>query len=181
MVSKVELDLLEEIDLHGPEGSPEEESGGKGKLWRYLKWLIRKKLAVASLLLAFSGIVGISLLIFLEEKDSGTNRGIELAEVRPIHDSVENLNDFLVDFKDEHGHYRVLVCDIAIMMNPDKKILGNKSELRKKAYNALKNKSTHVLTSPRAYNTIKKEIRDELNGLLGGGIKEIYFTKFMIL
>jgi flagellar basal body-associated protein FliL len=67
------------------------------------------------------------------------------------------------------------------MMNPDKNISGNKSELRKKVYNALKNKGTNMLTSSRSYSTIKKEIQDELNGLLGGGIKEVYFTKFMVL
>jgi flagellar basal body-associated protein FliL len=181
MVRKVELDLLEERDLHGSEGPLEEESGKKGKVWRSLKWLIRKKFVVASLLLAFSGIVGISLLIFPTGKDQSNNHGIEFTEVRPIPDTVENLDSFLVNLKDEHGHYRVLVCDIAIMMNPDKKIPGDKSELRKKAYNALKNKGAYALTSSRAYSTIKKEVRDELNGLLGGGIKEIYFTKFMIL
>jgi flagellar basal body-associated protein FliL len=67
------------------------------------------------------------------------------------------------------------------MINPDKNISGDKSELRKKVYNVLKNKGTDVLTSSRSYSTIKKEIQDELNGLLGGGIKEVYFTKFMVL
>ncbi len=179
MVRKVELDLLEEIDLHSPES--EGEAGKREKGWRLLKWLIRKKFIAVSLLLAFSGIVGISLLIFPVGKDSGKNHGIEFTEVRSINDNVENLDSFFVDLKDEHGHYRVLVCDIAIMMNPDIKISGNKSELRKKVYNALKNNGTHVLTSSRAYSTIKKEIQDELNGLMGGGIKEIYFTKFMVL
>jgi len=181
MVRKVELDLLEEIDLHGPEGPLEEEPGKNGKVWRSWKWLIKKKVIVASLLFAFSGLVGISLLLFPAGKDSRNDHGIEFTEVRPIHDDVENLESFFIDLKDEHGHYRVLVCDIAIMMNPDKKISGDKTELRKKTYNALKNKGTYVLTSSRAYSTIKKEIRDELNGLLGGGIKEVYFTKFMVL
>ena len=181
MVSRVELDLLEEIDLHDPEGPPEGGSGEKGKVWKYLKWLMRKKFVAASVILVFLGIVGISLLIFPEGKDSGKNHGIEFTEVKPINDNLENLDNFLVDFKDEQGHYRVLVCDITIMMNPDKKILGNKSELRKRTYNTLKNKGTYVLTSSSAYSTIKKEIQDELNGLLGGGIKEVYFTKFMIL
>jgi flagellar basal body-associated protein FliL len=181
MVRKVELDLLEERELHGPEDPLEEESGKKGKVWRSLKRLIRKKIVIASLLLAFSGIVGISLLLLPAGKDAGIDHSKELTEVRPIYDNVENLDSFLVDLKDEHGQYRVLVCDITITMNPDKKISGNKSELRKKAYNALKNKGAYVLTSSKTYSTIKKEIQDELNGLLGGGIKEIYFTKFMIL
>ncbi|HVO65620.1 MAG TPA: flagellar basal body-associated FliL family protein [Syntrophales bacterium] len=170
---------MEEKDSRGPEGTLEEQSGGK--VWRSLKWLMRKKFVAASLLAAFLGIAGVFLLIFSTEKDSGTNRGVELTDVRPIHDTIENLNNFLVDLKDERGHYRVLVCDIAIMMNPDKKISGDKSELRKKAYNTLKNRGAHVLTSSSAYSTIKKEIRDEFNGLVGGGIKEVYFTKFVIL
>lgn len=181
MVRKVELDLLEETDIHGPEGPLEGEAGKREKWWRLLRWLIRKKFIVGSLLLAFSGIVGISLLIFPAGKDSSKNHGIEFTEVRSINDNVENLDGFFVDLKDEHGHYRVLVCDIVIMMNPDKKISGDKSELRKRAYNALKNKGTHVLTSSKAFSTIKKEIQDELNRLLGGGIKEVYFTKFMVL
>jgi flagellar basal body-associated protein FliL len=181
MVRKVELDLLEETDIHGPEGPLEGEAGKREKWWRLLRWLIRKKFIVGSLLLAFSGIVGISLLIFPAGKDSGKNHGIEFTEVRSINDNVENLDGFFVDLKDEQGHYRVLVCDIVIMMNPDKKISGDKSELRKRAYNALKNKGTHVLTSSKAFSTIKKEIQDELNRLLGGGIKEVYVTKFMVL
>jgi flagellar basal body-associated protein FliL len=181
MVRKVELDLLEETDIRGPEGPLEGEAGKREKWWRLLRWLIRKKFIVGSLLLAFSGIVGISLLIFPAGKDSGKNHGIEFTEVRSINDNVENLDGFFVDLKDEQGHYRVLVCDIVIMMNPDKKISGDKSELRKRAYNALKNKGTHVLTSSKAFSTIKKEIQDELNRLLGGGIKEVYFTKFMVL
>ena len=179
MVRKVELDLLEEIDLHGPEG--EGEAGKREQGWRLLRWLIRKKFIAASLLLAFSGIVGIFLLIFPAGKDSGKNHGTEFTEVRSINDNVENLDSFFVDIKDEQGRYRVLVCDIAIMINPDKNISGNKSELRKKVYNVLKNKGTDALTSSRSYSTIKKEIQDELNGLLGGGIKEVYFTKFMVL
>ena len=181
MVRKVELDLLEEIDFHDPESPLEEGTGKRGKGWRLLRWLIRKKIIAASLLLAFSGIVGISLLILPVGKDSRSNHGIEFKEVRSIHDNVENLESFYIDLKDEQGHYRVLICDIAIMMDPDKKISGNKSELRKKTYSALKNKGTYVLTSSRAYSTIKKEIQDELNGLLGGGIKEVYFTKFVVL
>ncbi len=181
MVRKVELDLLEEIDLHGPEGTLEEGAGKRGKGLRLLRWVIRKKFIAASMLLVFSVVVGISLLIFPAGKDSGKDQSIEFAEVRSINDNVENLENFFIDLKDENGHYRVLVCDIAIMMNPDKKISGDKSELRKKAYNALKNKGRHVLTSSRAFSTIKKEIQDELNGLLGGGIKEVYFTKFIVL
>jgi flagellar basal body-associated protein FliL len=182
MVRKVELDLLEESNLPGPEGPPkDEEPAINGKGWRSLKWLTRKKIIIAALLFTFSGIVGVSLLIVTAKKDSRIDYGAELTEVRSVYDTIENLDNFAIDLKDSNGHYRVLVCDIAIVMNPDKKISENKLEMRNKAYNALKNKGKYILTSPKAYRTVKKEIRDELDGLLGGGVKEIYFTKFILL
>ena len=181
MVSKVELDLLEEIDVQSSEGPSEEKPGKQGSIRRVIKRITGKKLAISALLLATAGLVVISWQFFSPAKHSGMNRGLEIAEVRPINGTVENLNNFLVDIRDDHGRYRVLVCDIVIAMQPDKKVSGNMSELRKKAYNTLKNKGAYVLTSSNAYGTIKKEVQDELNGFLGGGIKEIYFTKFMIL
>ena len=182
MVRKVELDLLEESDLPGPEGPlVEEEPAKNGKRWRSPKWLTRKNIIIAALLFTFSSIVGVSLLLFTGKKDSRIDYGTELAEVRSVYDTIENLDNFAIDLRDNNGQYRVLVCDIAIVMNPDKKISGNTLEMRKKAYNTLKNKGKYILTSSKAYRTVKKEIRDELDGLLGGGVKDIYFTKFILL
>jgi flagellar basal body-associated protein FliL len=182
MVRKVELDLLEESDLPGPKGALQEEEPVKnGKGWRSLKWLTRKKIIISALLFTFSGIVGISLVIVTAKKDARIDYGAELTEVKLVYETIENLDNFTIDLRDSNGNYRVLVCDIAIVMNPDKKISENTLEMRKKAYNALKNKGKYILTSSKAYRTVKKEIRDELDGLLGGGVKEVYFTKFILL
>jgi flagellar basal body-associated protein FliL len=101
--------------------------------------------------------------------------------VRSIPENIETLDNFIIDLKDEHGHYRVLVCDITLVMNPDKSISGNKMDARKKTYDALRNKGKYALISSQSYSIIRKELRDELDRLLGGGIKEVYFTKFVLL
>ena len=148
---------------------------------KWLEMADRKKLIVAAILFTFFCVVGVSLMIFPARNDSHIDSGRELAEVRPIPENVETLDNFIVDLKDEQGHYRVLVCDITIVMNPDKNISANKLDTRKKAYDALKNKGKYALISSKSYSIVKKEIQDELDRLLGGGIKEVYFTKFMLL
>jgi len=182
MVRKVELDLFEEGHLPGLDAPLKEEEPVKnGKGWRSLKWLTKKKIILAAILFFFSGIVGVSLLMFSEKKDTRVDHSAEFTEVRSIHENIENLDSFVIDLRDEHGNYRVLVCEIAIVVNKDKKISANKVEMRNMAYNALKKKGKYVLTSSKAYSAIKKELRDELDGLLGGGVKEVYFTKFILL
>ena len=83
-----------------------------------------------------------------------------------------SLDNFIVDLKDEQGHYRVLVCDITIVMNPDKNISANKLDERKKAYDALKNKGKYVLVLSKSYGIVEKEMRNELDRVMGGGIKK---------
>ena len=182
MVRKVELDLLEEGDLPGLDAPrKEEEPVKRGKDWRSLQWLTKKKIILAAILFSFSGIVGVSLLMFSVKEDTRVDHGTEFTEVKAIHENIENLDSFVIDLRDEQGNYRVLVCEISIVMNQDKKNSASKVEMRNKAYNALKNKGKDVLTSSKAYSAIKKELRDELDGLLGGGVKEVYFTKFILL
>jgi len=182
MVTKVELDLLELGDSQNPEEPQGEEGPVKDeKRWRQFTWMTRKKIIIAAILFTFSGIVGVSLLLFPGKKVSHVDYSAELAEIRPVYENSENLDNFTIDLKDDNGKYRVLICDIAIVLNPDKKLSENKLDVRKKAYDALKNKGKYILTSSKAYRTIKKEMRDELDGLLGGGVKEVYFTKFILL
>ena len=179
MVRKVDLDLLEELDVPGTEGPHEEgETAGRKKGW---KWLTRKKLIVAAVLFTFFCVIGISLMIFSAKNESHIDSARELIEVSSIPENIETLDDFIIDLTDEHGHYRVLVCDITIVMNPDKNISANKLDTRKKAYDALKNKGKYALISSKSYSIVRKEMRDELERVLGGGIKEVYFTRFMLL
>jgi flagellar basal body-associated protein FliL len=179
MVRKVDLDLLEELDIPGTESLHEDgDTTGRKKGW---KWLTRKTLIVTAILFTFSCIVGVSLMVFSARKDSHIDSERELVEVRSIPENIETLDNFIIDLRDEHGNYRVLVCDMALVMNPDKSISENKLDARKKAYDALKNKGKFALMSSKSYSIVRKELRDELDRLLGGGIKEVYFTKFMLL
>jgi flagellar basal body-associated protein FliL len=180
MVSKVELDLLEETDTPiagGP--SDENEPAEKGKFQNFFARMTRRKIVGGCILVAFSCIVVVSLLVFSGSEQSRVSLDTPRADVtllRPI----ENLDSFIIDLSDEHGHYKVLVCDIAIEVEPGKRMGENKAEVRKKIYNALKDKSMYILKTA-GYHTIKREMRDELNRIMGGGIQEVYFTKFVIL
>jgi flagellar basal body-associated protein FliL len=179
MVRKVDLDLLEELDVPRADDPHEgEEAKGSKRGW---KWLTRKKLIVTSILFSFFCVIGVSLMIFPARDDSHIDAGKEFAEVRSIQENIETLDNFIIDLTDERGHYRVLVCDITLVMNPDKSISGNKLDARKKAYEALRNKGKYALISSKSYSIVRKEMRDELDRLLGGGIREVYFTKFMLL
>jgi flagellar basal body-associated protein FliL len=145
------------------------------------KWLSRKKLIVTTILFTFFCVIGISLMTIPARNNSHIDSEREFAEVKSIPENTETLDNFIIDLTDEHGHYRVLVCDITIVMNPDKNISANKLDTRNKAYDALKNKGKYALISSKSYSIVRKEMRDELDRLLGGGIKEVYFTKFMLL
>lgn len=180
MVSKVELDVLEETDTPIAEGPTDEnEPAKKGRLQGFFAWMTRKKIIGAAILFGVSCIVGIFLLVFTAGEKPRVDLDTLHTDVKSLR-VIENLDSFIIDLSDEHGHYRVLVCDIAIEVDPGKGIGENKAEVRKKTYNALKSKSAFVLKTA-GYNSMKKEMRDELNRILGGGIREVYFTKFVIL
>ncbi|MGZ3580047.1 MAG: flagellar basal body-associated FliL family protein [Syntrophales bacterium] len=179
MVRKVDIDLLEELDVPRADDPHEGEEAEERK--RGWKWLTRKKLIVTAILFSFFCVIGVSLLIFPAKNDSYIDPAKEFAEVRSVQENIETLDNFIIDLTDEQGRYRVLVCDITLVMNPDKSISGNKLDARKKAYDALRNKGKYALTSSKSYGIVRKEMRDELDRLLGGGIKEVYFTKFILL
>lgn len=178
MVRKVDIDLLEELDIPAPEGPLEEEKAGRKKGW---KWLTGKKFVATAIVFSFLCVIGVSLMIFPVRDKSHIESERELVEVRPISENIEALDNFIIDLKDEQGHYRVLVCDITLVMNPDKSLTVNKLDARKKTYDALRTKGRYALVSSKSYSIMRKELRDELDHLLGGGIKEVYFTKFVLL
>ena len=180
MVRKVELDLLEEADIPAPEGQGEENKPvQKRRLRDFFARMTKRKIIGAAFLVAVSCIGGISLLMFSAEEKSPVENTTVHPDARLFH-AMENLDNFIVDLSDEDGNYRVLVCDIAIEVSPERRIGGNKEEVRKKTYNALKNKAKYALKAT-GYNTIKKEMRDEMDKIMGGGVKEVYFTKFVLL
>ncbi|MGO9137365.1 MAG: flagellar basal body-associated protein FliL [Syntrophales bacterium] len=179
MVRKVDIDLLEKLDIPGAEGPLEGgETAGRKKGW---KWLKGKKIIVTAILFTFLCVMGISLMIFPARDNSHIDSEREIVKASPIAENIETLDNFMIDLQDEQGHYRVLVCDITLVMDPDKSISGKKLDARKKTYDALRNKGKFALVSSKSYSIIRKELRDELDRLLGGGIKEVYFTKFVLL
>lgn len=66
----------------------------------------------------------------------------------------------------------MLVFDVTIAMSPDKNISANKLDRRKKAYNVLKNDGKYVLVLSKSYGIVGKEMWNELDRLMGGGIKK---------
>ena len=74
----------------------------------------------------------------------------------------------------------MLVCDITIVMNPDKNISTNKLDTRKKAYDALNNKGKYAPVTSKSYSIVRKEMRDELGRPLDRAIKEVYFYKIYV-
>jgi flagellar basal body-associated protein FliL len=85
-----------------------------------------KKIILAAILFFFSGIVGVSLLMFSVKKDARVDHSTEFTEVRSIHENIENLDSFVIDLRDEHGNYRVLICEITVVVNQDKKFQQTK-------------------------------------------------------
>ena len=66
MVRKLDLDLLEGLDVPGTEG-PHEEGEAAGRKFGW-KWLIRKKLIIAAVLFIFF-VVGVSLMMLPARND----------------------------------------------------------------------------------------------------------------
>ncbi|MGZ3634378.1 MAG: hypothetical protein ACXWMO_00005, partial [Syntrophales bacterium] len=62
MVRKVDIDLLEELDVPRADDPHEGEEAEERK--RGWKWLTRKKLIVTAILFSFFCVIGVSLLIF---------------------------------------------------------------------------------------------------------------------
>ncbi len=181
MVRKVELDLMEVAGPAQPEESPAEETVKRKRFRELWKRVATKKIMIAAAAVIFSGIVGISLLIFSTGEKTGLENSTALPEIGVARNNIENLEGFIVDINDEHGGYRVLVCDLAVEMAPNKSLSENRLLMRKKTYEALKNKGRYILKSASGYSVIKKEMKDELDRILGGGVKEVYFTKFVLL
>jgi len=86
-----------------------------------------------------------------------------------------------VDLKDEHGNYKVLVCDIALETSANAEI-SNGDVVRNVIYKTLKAKTIAGLTAATAKKVLKKELGAELDKALGGKIiKEVYFTRFTLM
>ncbi len=91
--------------------------------------------------------------------------------------------DFSIDLKDARGRYRFLQCDVtlefheAVELTEDRKV-----EIRKVIYLAAKKKGPEWIASPESGKRFKKDVREELRGILGeGALKDIYVTRYVLI
>ncbi|MDI6688762.1 MAG: flagellar basal body-associated FliL family protein [Desulfobacterales bacterium] len=107
----------------------------------------------------------------------------------------EYFNDFIVNLKDdrkpvcrnEQGTVkkdRILVCDVVVELNQGMKMPQERIRLRKIIYNTLKEYNTFKEPSDlhEIRRILKEKIKISLNNFISDEIiKDVYFTKFMLL
>ncbi|MDI9571140.1 MAG: flagellar basal body-associated FliL family protein [Pseudomonadota bacterium] len=94
------------------------------------------------------------------------------------------LSDFFVEVRDGEGKARILHCSVVLDIGgtgrgdlPERQV-----EMRKAIYRILGKRSVAVLLSPEERKSLKKDINEALNTLLGEGtVKGVYFEKYAIL
>ncbi len=98
---------------------------------------------------------------------------------------LSSVNDFVVPVMDETGEERALVCDVTVELT-DKQYQDNIKinivDIRNVIFNAIKKRTVPILLQSQERTVLKEEISAELIKYLGKySIKQIYFTKFMVL
>jgi len=170
MAHKAKLDILDiEAEIEA-----EKRKEASPKRWGY-----RKILFIGGSVLVC--VVGVSLWIHLTGKEVPRHRDIAKREQISLK-NIARLGGFVIDFEDDGGRYRVLMCDIALTLDKDGdvKSIENRVDVRSTIYKTAKRKGCALLRLPK--DLLKKEINTELNNLLGEGtVKTIYFTEFVIL
>ena len=91
--------------------------------------------------------------------------------------------DFSIDLKDARGRYRFLQCDVTIEFHEAVELTEDrKVEIRRVIYLAAKKKGPEWIASPDSGKQFKKDVREELRGILGGGaLKDIYVTRYVLI
>jgi len=183
MPEKVVVDILEpESPPTVAEGdaTPEESVSDGGGTWRM------EKLAAAGFLILL--VVSICSFVLWEhlrdapaakttppEKASGVG-----AAVPP---KFADLEGFVVDVRDGEGNIRILLCGLALEMEGVQPTSANTgAEIRLAVYEALRSSNVETLMTSDGKNGLKKEIAETLAKKFGGaGIRDVYFTKFVVL
>lgn len=183
MAEKAELDILE-IELPVPEGGQDggvPPEGGDDSGERRGSLLRKGLLGALILILCTAGIV--SWLYFGAGRDD--KAGKEQAGISGASGArFVSLEHFMVNLRDGQGNYRVLVCDVVLEMNPGWETAGDRSpDLRKIIYRTVRTNVDPILQkSAKIRRQILKEIEKNVNGTLGeGAIRQVYFTKYMLL
>jgi flagellar basal body-associated protein FliL len=94
------------------------------------------------------------------------------------------LDGFVVDVKGDGGNIRVLICDLVLEPVHGQAVKGVESriDIRQTIYRILRAREVAQLMAPEGRSALKKEIQAEMIRLLGDGkVKDVYFTRYMVL
>lgn len=94
-----------------------------------------------------------------------------------------NFDEFSIDLKDRQGRYRFLICDLILELGKDFRLTGDRRvDIRKAIYATAKKNGDDLLKSSEAQKIFKREVKGQLNQLLGEDtVQEVYITKFTLL
>jgi len=191
MARKAKLDILEihndqqPTDLESlppPELEPE-------SLPQPLKTRLHKKLIVTCVIVTSVCIIA-GGGVFFWMKAGKRNTASLSDKPRPVavtdvtRHNVANLDNFVIDYRDQGDTIRIAIFALAVELNePVKKdVVENQVKLRGDIYTLSKRRSLGSLFSPEGRETLKSEIAVELDKRLGAGVvKAVYFAKFYIL
>ncbi len=182
MVRKVKLDLLE-IDPQeltrgeiGTDHEPVSEEARPVGIWARFG-----KIAVAGSLLFL--IFSIGLTVWYHSAKKIKPRVSESpAPAAFARDTLEHFGNFAIDYKDAQGNYKVLLCDVALELNPGAKLVQETADTRKVIYRTLQAKTIETITVAKGKKALKKELEAELDKSMGGKVvKQVYFTRFTLM
>ena len=192
MARKAKLDILEihtedqPVDQE-PEQLPEHDTGNQQhqplKARLHKKWVITCVIVIGVCFIAGGGILfragtGKKNIASMSDKQ----HPVAVADV--MRHNVANLDNFVIDYREQGGTVRIAIFALAVELNePVKKdAVENQVDLRGDIYMLSKKRTIGSLLSPEARGTLRNEIAAELDKRLGtGAVKAVYFTKFTIL
>ena len=189
MIEKVKLDLLTDLEatsvatVADVEKEASEFQGKPARWYTSRQFLLLTLLGVTILAISLS-VLGTFLWI-KDQKEKAAARQRKEAEAQVAHTaSVVNLNDFMINIKDSKGNLRILVCDVALQLAPNRggPDMDKRVDIRNIIYVAAKGRTTDWWQSSEESHNLKKEIYNRLNALLGAGtVTEVNFTKMEVL
>jgi flagellar basal body-associated protein FliL len=186
MAKKVTLDTLDieetSVSLRGePEGVKTEEYKPPIR-WFASMWF---RASCIAFLMVFC-IIGLSSWWISSKKPVPSVAAQKVLGPAPSQGikSIEFMNDFFIPLKVDKEDQRIMMFDLAFELNTGQQglFMGNMVRIRSSIYQMVSKKTVNVVLSPRSMNLLRDEIMTELEYYLGKGtIKNIYFTKYIVL
>ena len=209
MARRVDLDLLEQDEMTAPpqdappasgtepEQAPEVRASLRfrfrnllqktlGRLkrpdvpfnWKsLLTWKVLVPAGAAVVLLVSASVV----YVLSQKQEAAEQKSQAASTVSAVREAV--FADFSIDLKDAQGRYRFLQCDVTIEFQSEVTLTEDrKVEIRKIIYMSAKKKGPELIGVSDSGDRFKKEMRDELQDLLGeGALKDIYITRYVLI